>query len=101
MYIGAFATALFAIAPSGTQKWKTEVGVGADQSFQVPAVVDGNGTVYTGTDEGTFAAIGADGTIAWKISMNQIITGAPSMGADGTIYVGTHDGKLHSIGEKN
>ena len=39
-------------------------------------------------------------TEVWKVSVNGVVAGSPTIGPDGTIYVASHDGGLYAIDDK-
>lgn len=53
----------------------------------VGPVVGADGTVYIGTEQGTFYAFHADGSPAWKQSVTGSIRASSAVGADGSVYV--------------
>jgi outer membrane protein assembly factor BamB len=83
IYITAWANALCAINPDGTEKWSIDsdafhyLSVGAD------------GTIYASAQTGVYA-FNSDGVETWKFPLaDHDVQCAPVIGADGTIYFGT------------
>ncbi len=60
-------------------------------------VIDTNGTIYVGSDDGKVYAINPDGTQKWAFKTGKEIYASPIIGADGTIYVGSLDYKFYAI----
>lgn len=76
---------LFAITPSGAQKWPAFVA--PDWIDSTPAIAS-DGTVYFGCWDGNLYALRPDGTRKWAVGAGVFITSSPALGSDGTIYVG-------------
>jgi outer membrane protein assembly factor BamB len=85
---------LFALTPSGTQKWVYTTTEWIDSS----PVVAADGTIYFGCWDGKLYALKPDGTPKWAPrDLGAYISASPALGADGTIYVGTGSGNLYAI----
>jgi outer membrane protein assembly factor BamB len=96
--IGASSSAspagkLFAITPSGAQKWVFPTNDWIDST---PAVAV-DGTIYFGCWNGTLYALNADGTQKWATDLGSYTSASPAIGADGTIYIGTGAGNLYAV----
>jgi len=81
IYIGS--TALYAVYPNGSLKWKYVTYMYTDSA---PAI-DENGIIYFGNIYGDylFAIYASNGTLKWKYSGGSIFS-SPAIGNDGTIY---------------
>ncbi|MDO8539017.1 MAG: PQQ-binding-like beta-propeller repeat protein [Opitutaceae bacterium] len=75
---------LFALNPSGTQKW---VYSAPDWIDSAPAIA-ADGTIYFGCWDGKLYALRPDGTVRWTYAAGSFIASSPAIGTDGTIYVG-------------
>ena len=80
-------------AVPGTESWVLLTGGSVVSS---PAM-DGDGTVYVGSDDGMFYAINPDGTLKWEFLTGGIVESSPAIGTDGTLYVGSDDFSLYAI----
>jgi len=87
----------------------TPVAVSTPQilwAFQTGSAIWGtatvnNGTVYTGSDDGTLYAINAQtGALNWKFLSNGIIRSQPAL-STGLVYFASDDGYLYAIDEQN
>ncbi|MDW7680464.1 MAG: PQQ-binding-like beta-propeller repeat protein [bacterium] len=77
---------LFKYSPSGERLWYFNIG--GREVYHSP-LIDANGVIYIGSDDGVFYAINPDGSMKWKYETNSMVTcgyGGPSIGLDGTIY---------------
>lgn len=75
---------LFALNPSGAQKWVYSV---PDWIDSTPAVAN-DGTVYFGCWDGKLYALRSDGSLRWAFSAGTFIASSPTLASDGTIYIG-------------
>jgi len=79
------------------EKWRIKL---ADFIYLSSPVIDNNGTIYIGTDDGTLHAINPDGTEKWRFITTQNYESGmttPSIDKDGTIYVTTRQGYFFAI----
>jgi outer membrane protein assembly factor BamB len=89
---GGYDDNLYAINPSGMQKWKfTTHGVTSSPS------ISNGGVLHLGSLDSNLYAINANGTQQWKFTTNGPVTSSPAIGNDGTIYVGSEDYNLYAI----
>ncbi len=79
---------------SGLQPWTFQTGKGM---FHAP-VLGGDGTVYIGSADTNFYAIGPDGKEKWRFPTGEIIDSSALLGDDGTLYVASGDGNLYALG---
>lgn len=63
-------------------------------------VIDAEGTVYIGSADRTFYAIGRDGTVRWKILTGEIVDSAALLDDHGHVYFGSGDGVLRAVDAK-
>jgi len=73
--------------------WSFATGKGI---FSSP-VIDRDGTIYIGSADKYFYAIGSDGTLRWKKKLGELVDSAALIGEDGTIHVGSGDGFLYAF----
>jgi hypothetical protein len=68
-----------------------------DASMSSPAV-GLDGTIYVGSDDNYLYAVNpSDGSIKWRMNLNNNVRSSPTIGVDGTIYVGSDDNKVFAI----
>ena len=78
---------------TGLKPWTIKTGKGI---FSTP-VVDEKGTVYIGSADHVFYAIGVDGTILWKLEIEGIIDSSALLHENGNLYFGGGDGKVYCV----
>ncbi len=78
----------------GTEKWFLETGF---EGVRSTPVIGEDGTIYFGSDNGSFYALNKDGTKKWEYQTGARVFSSPSLSTDGTIYVGSGDSKLYAI----
>jgi len=88
IYMGS--TALYAVYPNGTLKWKYVTHF----HIECAPALDENGIIYFGTIYGSpsyLYALCPNGTLKWKYSVGGVysIFSSPAIGSDGTIYFGS------------
>ena len=84
-------------AATGDKVWETVIGGEYDHVMTTPAIGN-DGTVYTGSNNGSFYAINNEtGEIIWEFNAKASIDFvSPVIGSDGTVYFGTFEKKyLH------
>jgi outer membrane protein assembly factor BamB len=75
-------------------RWQAVTG---DAVTGSPAV-GSDGSVYVGSDDGTFYAFNPDGSLKWShATSGSFDTSAATVGPDGTIYAGGSDGKVYAF----
>ncbi|GEM_PF-6518967 len=86
IYVGAADSAMYAINPNGTLRWKFHTG---GEVWSTPAIAK-DGTIYVGADDSSLYAINPHGTLQWRFrTERKHVSSSPAIGADGTIYVGS------------
>ena len=60
-------------------------------------VVGPDGTLYVGSLDRTFSAIGPDGTLRWRVGISGRVRASARVDADGRIYVGSQDDHLYAF----
>jgi outer membrane protein assembly factor BamB len=93
IYVGSSDSALYAVNPDGTLKWRYLTGGDVRSS---PAI-GSDGTVYFGSEDSYLYALNPDGTLKWSYLTAGDIGSSPAVAADGTIYVGSNDNRLHAV----
>lgn len=78
-------SALHAVRPDGTERWRFLVG---DRVAASPAI-GADGTIYFVSWDGNLYALNANGTERWRRPVEERADGSPAIGRDGTIYVCT------------
>jgi len=57
-----------------------------------------DGTVYVGSNDNSFYALGANGAVKWSYAAGGVFdTSSAAVGADGTVYAGCTDGKVYAF----
>ncbi len=99
IYVGSVADGLaidgnlYAIAPSGTLKWKIHR---PNYISGTPAIMD-NGAVIFASDSSVYVA-NSQGHILWNFSTNSWIKkGTPAVDSQGNIYIGNVGGMVYSL----
>ncbi|MBM4370600.1 MAG: PQQ-like beta-propeller repeat protein [Deltaproteobacteria bacterium] len=72
--------------------WTFPTGKGI---FSTP-VIGGDGTVYVGSADRVFYAIGPDGQERWRLETGEIIDSSALLDDLGRVYVGSGDGRLYA-----
>lgn len=99
VYVGSHNPGqLVAFSREGDLRWKFPTGGGVDQA----PIIDKDGTIYFGSDDDRFYAVGPDGSEKWSLavgsgSFGDIISEA-ALGSNGIIYVAAADGGLYALG---
>lgn len=76
-----------------TVEWRFHAG----STVAGPPRVGSDGTVYIGTSEGSFEAIGLDGVLRWSVTLEGAVAWAPIQDAAGRLYVATTAQRIHSL----
>jgi len=92
IYVGSYDSAVYAVYPDGTLKWRY-LTQGLVRSS--PAV-GADGTVYVGT-AGGMSALDSSGVFKWHPPMDGSVRCSPAIGADGTVYAGTTEDFLYAV----
>jgi YD repeat-containing protein len=93
LYIGAYASKLYAVSPvDGSTLWQADT---LGTSF-TPAVAQ-NGTVYVTTWGGTITAFNPSGSALWSYRTDMEISAPPVIDRDGTLYFGARTGQLYAV----
>ena len=93
IYVGSSDSALYALNPDGTLKWRYLTGSNVRSS---PAVAP-DGTVYVGSYDSHLYAINPDGTLRWNYQTNGSVRTSPAIAVDGTIYVAPSGDRLYAV----
>ena len=85
-------------AATGDKVWETVIGGEYDHVMTTPAIGN-DGTVYTGSNNGSFYAINNEtGEIIWEFNAKASIDFvSPVIGSDGTVYFGTFEKKIFAL----
>jgi outer membrane protein assembly factor BamB len=86
-------------ARTGEERWSFSVDAGASSDLGVGTapLVDVDGNIYFGADDGFIYAISADGALRWVHHTEDRVDSDPVLGLDGTLYVGSDDDHLYAI----
>ncbi len=75
-------------------RWQGQTG---DAITSSPAVGP-DGTVYVGSNDGSFYAFGPSGSVAWSYASSGLFdTSSAAVAPDGTVYAGSTDGNLYAF----
>ena len=77
----------------GLLKWKYDL----DAKIASSPVVDSNGVIYFGTDNGYLYALESTGRPKWQYKTDGIVRSTPAIADDGTIFFGSEDGFLYAV----
>jgi outer membrane protein assembly factor BamB len=94
IYVGAYNRFLFAVHPSGVERWRFATG---GPIYASPAI-GRDGTIYVGSALRVHA-ITPEGTPKWNepFLTNGDLQSSPVLGADGTVYVASSDTFLYAL----
>ena len=92
IYFGSENGVLYAVSPSGQQRWECRTGGAV---YSSPAV-DSKGVIYVGSDAGILYAIYPNGLTKWEFDSGTPIWCSPAIDADGALYVGSDD-RIYAI----
>ena len=81
---------------TGGAFWDFKTGKGV---FSSP-IVGADGTVYVGSADRSFYAIGSDGKLRWKVDTGEIIDSSGLLDDKGRVYFGSGDGILRACDAK-
>jgi outer membrane protein assembly factor BamB len=88
-------TALVALNPDGTEKWRYGIGM-VGETWSTP-LVNVDGTVFIGSRDHYLYAINPEGTLKWRFDAGSKIYQGINIGLDSTLYFVAEDGKLYAI----
>lgn len=77
-----------------TNVWTLTIG---DRSDSSPAL-GLDGTLFFGTRNGKFWAIGTNGVVKWVFHADREIKSSPALAPDGTVYFGSRDRHFYALG---
>ena len=93
---GSLDRHIYAINPDGTLKWKvptrqrkgipSEMPLSGGLAGAAPAIA-GDGTIYVPVMGDGLYAINPDGTLKWRVTIDDVLDHPASIGRDGTIYL--------------
>ena len=90
-------TRLYAFPHDGTH-WTWRVSIGTNSSTPTASpVVDGDGTVYVGSQDSVFWAINPDSSVKWSYHTGGGIQSSAAISNNSLIYVGGNDHKFYCI----
>jgi outer membrane protein assembly factor BamB len=87
------AHSVYALNTDGSLRWDFPIA-----GYAGGPALDAAGTVYIGTDDGTFYALNPDGSQKWIFTADSGIGSTPALGADGTVYFATNSGTVYALG---
>jgi outer membrane protein assembly factor BamB len=88
-------TALVALNPDGTEKWRYGIGM-VGETWSTP-LVSADGTIFIGSRDHHLYAINADGTLKWRFDAGSKIYQGLNIGLDGILYFVAEDGFLYAL----
>ncbi|MBW1876978.1 MAG: PQQ-like beta-propeller repeat protein [Deltaproteobacteria bacterium] len=80
-------------AEGAGEPWTFATGKGI---FSAP-VIGGDGTVYLGSADRVFYALGPDGSLEWSFETGEIIDSAALLDDRGLVYFGSGDGHVYAL----
>jgi outer membrane protein assembly factor BamB len=91
IYIGSNDRNVYAIDPSGRERWRAQLPSNINDSG---FVIGNDGSIYVGCADGRMYAFTADGKPRWSTSVLADVRWTPVAGADGTMFItGTDAGE--------
>jgi len=93
IFIGSMDGYLYAIYPSGTLRWQTELG----GSVQSSPVIRGDGMIYVGCQDTLLYALDLNGDIQWIYDTDGAVNASPAVGTDGSVYFGSRGQKFFAL----
>lgn len=84
-------------APNSRQPWVVRTGKGI---FSSP-VVDADGSVYIGSADHVFYAIGAGGDVKWTLPTGELIDSSALLDDAGRVYFASGDGFVYCVNREN
>ncbi|WP_198135883.1 PQQ-like beta-propeller repeat protein [Pontibacillus chungwhensis] len=105
MYFSNSSGILYALSPDGTLEWNFKIGEGAE--IRTAPVIAEDGRIFFGVSgqfaegetklcdetscyKGGLFALNPDGTEAWKVLLDEVVTySGPTISPGGSIYIGT------------
>ncbi|MCB1217142.1 PQQ-binding-like beta-propeller repeat protein [bacterium] len=72
-----------------------------DGTVVSPVAVDGAGSIFCGTQEGSVLAYDSSGALLWKRSTESGIISAPAISASGNVYIGGLNNRIFAFGVGN
>lgn len=91
LYFGAIGMAAY--HPDGTLRTNWPVGF-----FRATPTLAADGTIYAGSEEGTFYALNPDGTKVWEFAPGVPFgSHSAAVARDGTIYIADNNGKFYAL----
>lgn len=97
VYFGCGNAQLYSLNSSnGSLVWVYPVNYKAGSTPSSPAIGP-DGSIYVGSNWGTFYCISPSGTETWRYETRSDVRSSPAINADGTIFFGTMDGFLYAL----
>jgi outer membrane protein assembly factor BamB len=91
-YIATGDQRVRAIGPSGNVKWAVEPG-----GLPTTGIALQGGLLLFGTSQEQLAAYRTNGTMVWRVPMDDIMVSTPAVGADGVIYAASRKGTVYAV----
>jgi outer membrane protein assembly factor BamB len=102
IYIGANNSNLYAIAPTGQQKWLFEAERELAGIWATPALSPDNQTLYFGANKGGLYAVSAQaGSKKWQFRVYGSIYASSALDTRGTLYTGTTIERVYAVDSSN
>ncbi len=81
------------IKPDGTRKWVFPAG----NEIKSSPAISLDGTVYFGSRDRKFYAVGFDGKKRWEFLTGGWVDSSPALASDGTVYFGSWDKNFYAL----
>ena len=82
IYVGSHDGFLYALRPSGEEKWRVPL----EERVYMTPYVDSDGNVFVGSDADVYVKVRPNGEVAWRLSTEGDADTATTPGADGTLH---------------
>lgn len=87
---------LHAVNRDGASPWRSPISAGR---VDLPATILANGSIVTGSSDGSVASLDVDGGVRWVVNLGSPVTTSIVADASDTVYFGTADGLLRAVSD--
>ena len=87
---------LYAVNSNGTEKWRSSTSIESLKPASCP-IVDKDGTVYIGAEDGYVYAVSSGGNEKAKYKTEARVSSTPAITEDSFLYFGSEDGSFYMV----